>query len=275
MNTCESYAALLDAFAEGDLFTEDMLQVQKHLNDCPACQAYLDDLFAMRAAFPTIEDTEVPTGFADSVMAAVAAHPRAAAPAEPAPRKKKSPWAKVVLPLAACCAIVVLLQSGPFGGSKKESAFDVSYSSGVTSEPSKAKEAAPAAEAPAALADSAAVAEEGVAEAKKSTHVPAAGETEAAMEPQSTLTADEYSATVNGRIANGTVYLHAAELPAEAAELLEDYTPVEETADAVHYHLSAADYAQLESRLADAGISYLAEDGIEPTTDLVLVVLSK
>ena len=31
MNTCESYAALLDAFAEGDLFTEDMVQVQQHL----------------------------------------------------------------------------------------------------------------------------------------------------------------------------------------------------------------------------------------------------
>ena len=140
MNTCESYAALLDAFAEGDLFTEDMLQVQKHLNDCPACQAYLDDLFTMRAAFPTIEDTEVPAGFADSVMAAVAAHPRTAVPAEPVSRKKKSPWAKVVLPLAACCAIVVLLQGGPFGA-KKESAFDVSYSSAVSHEAEKAKEA--------------------------------------------------------------------------------------------------------------------------------------
>jgi len=271
MNTCESYAALLDAFAEGDLFTEDMLQVQKHLNDCPACQAYLDDLFAMRAAFPTIEDTEVPDGFTDSVMAAVAAHPRAAAPAESAPRKKKSPWAKVVLPLAACCAIVVLLQGGPFG-SKKESAFDVSYSR----EPAKTEEAAPAAEAPAAaLADSVAVAEEGIVEAKSS-HAPKAGQTEAVEEPQSTLTADAYSEdTENGRIITEPVYLHVAELPAEAAELLEDYTPVEETADAVHYHLSAADYAQLESRLADAGISYLAEDGIEPTTDLVLVVLSK
>ena len=29
------------------------------------------------------------------------------------------------------------------------------------------------------------------------------------------------------------------------------------------------------SRLADAGISYLAEAGLDPTTDLVLVVLSK
>jgi hypothetical protein len=269
MNTCESYAALLDAFAEGDLFTEDMIQVQKHLNDCPACQAYLDDLFAMRAAFPTIEDTEVPEGFADRVMAAVAAHPRTAAPAEPAPRKKKSPWTKVVLPLAACCAIVVLLQGGPFGA-KKETAFDVSYSR----EPAKTEEAAPAAEAPtAALEDSVAVAEEGVMEAK-SIHAPVAAQTEPAEEPKTAPTADEYLED-NDRSINEPVYLYAAELPAEAAEFLKDYTPADETTDAVYYHLSAAEYTQLESRLADAGISYLAEAGLDPTTDLVLVVLSK
>ena len=44
MNTCEFYAALLDAFAEGDLFTEDMVRVQQHLLNCPNCQSYLDDL---------------------------------------------------------------------------------------------------------------------------------------------------------------------------------------------------------------------------------------
>ena len=203
------------------------------------------------------------------VMAAVAAHPRTAAPAEPSPRRKKSPWAKVVLPLAACCASVVLLQGGPFGA-KKETAFDVSYSR----EPAKTEEAAPAAEAPtAALEDSVAVAEEGVVEAK-SIHAPVAAQTEPAEEPKTKLTADEYSEE-DERIINGPVYLHVAGLPAEAAELLADYTPVEETADSFHYHLSATEYAQLESRLADAGISYLVEEGIDPTTDLVLVILSK
>ena len=78
MKECEKYAALLDAFSEGDLFLEDMVQVQTHLMNCPGCQAYLEDLLAMRAAFPSVEDTEVPEGFADRVMAAVAEHPRAA-----------------------------------------------------------------------------------------------------------------------------------------------------------------------------------------------------
>ena len=31
MKECEKYAALLDAFSEGDLFMEDMVQVQNHL----------------------------------------------------------------------------------------------------------------------------------------------------------------------------------------------------------------------------------------------------
>ena len=266
MNTCESYAALLDAFAEGDLFTEDMLQVQKHLNDCPACQAYLEDLFTMRAAFPTIEDTEVPAGFADSVMAAVAAHPRAAVPADPTPRKKKTPWTKVALPLVACCAIMVLLQGGPFGGSRQESAQIISYSSGVSREPIKTDEAAPAAEAPAAaLADAIAETEERIVESK-SISAPAASQSEVGEDPQSAEPAE---------MLDGTVYLHAAQLPAEAAILLENFTPMEQTETAAYYQVTQADYTTIQNRLADAGISYLAEDGLDPTTDLVLIILSK
>ena len=79
MNHCESYEPLLDAFTEGDLFMEDMVWVQQHLNNCPDCQAYVEDLLAIRAAFPTVEETEVPAGFTASVMAAVAAT-RCAAP---------------------------------------------------------------------------------------------------------------------------------------------------------------------------------------------------
>ena len=117
MNHCESYEPLLDAFTEGDLFMEDMVWVQQHLNNCPDCQAYVEDLLAIRAAFPTVEETEVPAGFTASVMAAVAATPQATAPkaaAEAAPKaaKKRTPWVKVLSGLAACCAIVLLAQGG-------------------------------------------------------------------------------------------------------------------------------------------------------------------
>lgn len=271
MNTCESYAALLDAFAEGDLFTEDMIRVQQHLNTCPACQAYLEDLLTIRAAFPTVEDTDVPDGFAESVMAAVAAHPRTAA--APVPQKKKTPWVKILAPLAACCAIVVLLQGGPFGG-RKEEAVSISYSAAPSAAMVTADDAAEAAP----------VTEEGIvmepkAEAPQGESAGgAAPEQEpAAAAPKSKNLPSQMAETVHEPtyLNDTVVFRHVMELPAEAAELLSGHEPVQETEDAWHYHISQADYTELQTRLADAGIAYMAEAGIDPDTDLVLVIISK
>ena len=60
MKYCETYAALLDLFVDGELSFEEMLEVQAHLDECPACRSYVDDAMAIRAAFPDVEDTEVP-----------------------------------------------------------------------------------------------------------------------------------------------------------------------------------------------------------------------
>ena len=127
MNHCASYEPLLDAFAEGDLFMEDMVWVQQHLNTCPDCQAYVDDLLTIRAAFPTVEETEVPADFTANVMAAIAANPRQAVSESPVKSaKRKTPWGKMLAPLAACCAIVILAQVAPrmlgSGGSKEAAA---------------------------------------------------------------------------------------------------------------------------------------------------------
>ena len=48
MKYCEEYAALLDLFVDGELSLEEMLEVQAHLDECPACRAYVDD--ALRGA---------------------------------------------------------------------------------------------------------------------------------------------------------------------------------------------------------------------------------
>ena len=155
MNHCESYEPLLDAFTEGDLFMEDLVWVQKHLNECPKCRAYVDDLIAIRAAFPTVEETELPLGFTASVMGAVVDTPQAAVPvtakAKPASASKKTPWVKVLSGLAACCAIVLLAQGVP------------QLAGGGTNMPSRVEEAVPESEALYYTADS--VAETG-AEAK-------------------------------------------------------------------------------------------------------------
>ena len=129
MKHCETYAALLDLYVDGELSLEEMLEVQAHLDECPACQSYVDDALNMRAAFPDAGETEVPEGFAAGVMAKIQAVP--AAPR----KKKKTPWVGVLASLAACCAIVILQQNGPLPGGGNDSAsvaYDVAAEEPVT-----------------------------------------------------------------------------------------------------------------------------------------------
>ena len=104
MDTCQEFAALLDLYVDGELPPAEAERVQAHLETCGVCRSYVDDIQAIRAAFPTIEDTPVPEGFADGVMAAIRAGK--------APRKRQSAprWARVALPLAACLAIFAVVQ---------------------------------------------------------------------------------------------------------------------------------------------------------------------
>ena len=259
MKECEKYAALLDAFSEGDLFMEDMVQVQNHLMNCPDCQAYLEDLLAMRAAFPTVEDTEVPEGFADRVMAAVAEHPRAAAPA-PAPKAKKQPWRKLLVPLAACCALVILLgRTAISGGSNKEAAVmtvETAVAEECAMEEPKAKQSTAdgltedAAEAPAAAYDGAA--QESPAETEmaandsysytadtKSETVTIGGE-EYVLTTSTTEAAPEEAESPILR--DGTEFVLTA---AEAGDTLKDFTLVAETETELYYELTARQYTGL------------------------------
>ena len=146
MKNCLEYAALLDSFVDGELTAEEAVRVQKHLEACAACRAYVDDALAIRACFPSVEDTEVPEGFAGSVAAAVreSAAPQAAGRRRPEKRRGAAPWARTFLPLAACCAIVSLLTKTPLSASDNAS-------------PEAAFHAAPAGmEEPLAAADAAA-----------------------------------------------------------------------------------------------------------------------
>ena len=120
MKYCEDYAALLDPYIDGELSPEDTGRVREHLRQCNGCRAYVQAALLMREQFPEIEYTQVPDGFAESVMGAI----RSGA----APQKKcRSPWMKVLVPLAACCAIVVLVKSLPTGFTNLDTAASNSY----------------------------------------------------------------------------------------------------------------------------------------------------
>ena len=118
MKTCEEYAALLDMYVDGFCTDEESAQVRKHLAECEACRMYVAQILQMKEAFPDAEETEVPEGFAESVMTAVRAS------AEPRKKRMKT-WQKTLLQMAACMAIVIAL--GPLserltGGMKAEDA---------------------------------------------------------------------------------------------------------------------------------------------------------
>ena len=69
MNIHEN-TALLDAFVDGELTSEEMISVQSHLDECPECRAYVDDALAIRASFPTEDDVQLPADFAENGDAA-------------------------------------------------------------------------------------------------------------------------------------------------------------------------------------------------------------
>ena len=274
MKYCEDYAALLDLYVDGELSPEDMDRVRAHLETCSGCRAYVDDALAIRAAFPDVEDTEVPTGFAESVMSAV----QAAAQERPAaPQAKKRHWGRVLLPLAACCAIVILLH-GVTGSKNSPVEFATASSSATdtatTESESIAETEEAAAEAPTETpadgaadggaapetrvafttsdagtcasvndqASSKALPETGVVEAPAGAAVPEAQ----AAEPE------EFGVEAASSVsAFATLRLTTA----QAGELLAEHTPVSDADGVLCYELSREDYDALLAALADTGIT--------------------
>ena len=274
MKYCEDCAALLDLYVDGELSPEDMDRVRAHLETCSGCRAYVDDALAIRAAFPDVEDTEVPTGFAESVMSAV----QAAAQERPAaPQAKKRHWGRVLLPLAACCAIVILLHG--VTGSKNSPVEFATASSSATDTATTESE-------------SIAETEEAAAEAPAETPADGAADGGAAPETRVAFTTSDAGtcASVNDQASSkalpetGVVEVPAgaavpeaqAEEPeeagveaassvsafatlrlttAQAGELLAEHTPVSDADGVLCYELSREDYDALLAALADTGIT--------------------
>ena len=261
MKYCENFAALLDPFVDGELSPDEMARVQAHLDGCPACRAYADDALAIRASFPDAEDTPVPDGFAESVMARIRAE--AASQAEAAPQKKTSrPWLKALASLAACCAIV-LLAAPMFSHSSKT-------------------EAAPA-EAPAAAADTAASTERAM-EFALTEEAPAGESAEESREDLASSKLYDAAPSPSAAADSGaTAYFTEAD-PAswltltaeEAGSLLADFTPAEETETELRYELTSGELETLLAALSEAGIVPSGElHPAEMEDSYVLVLVTK
>ena len=274
MKYCENYAALLDLYVDGELSPEDMDRVRAHLETCSGCRAYVDDALAIRAAFPDVEDTEVPTGFAESVMSAV----QAAAQERPAaPQAKKRHWGRVLLPLAACCAIVILLH-GVTGSKNSPVEFATASSSATdtatTESESIAETEEAAAEAPAETPADGAAESGGTPETRVAFTTSDAG-TGASVNDQASSKALPETGVVEVP-AGAAVPEAQAEEPeeagveaassvsafatlrlttAQAGDLLAEHAPVSDADGVLCYELSREDYDALLAALADTGIT--------------------
>ena len=260
MKYCENFAALLDPFVDGELSPDEMARVQAHLDGCPACRAYVDDALAIRASFPDAEDTPVPDGFAESVMARIRAE--AASQAEAAPQKKTSrPWLKALASLAACCAIV-LLAAPMFSHSSKT-------------------EAAPA-EAPAAAADTAASTERAM-EFALTEEAPAGESAEESREDLASSKLYDAAPAPSAADSGATAYCTEADTTSwltltaeEAGSLLADFTPAEETETELRYELTSGELETLLAALSEAGIVPSGElHPAEMEGSYVLVIVTK
>ena len=263
MNIHEN-TALLDAFLDGELTSDEMIQVQAHLDECPACQAYVDDALAIRAAFPTEDDIPLPADFSENVMRSVAKAPQS--------RPKKQPWGKLAA-AAACLAVIVLVQHSALGGTgstDSSAAYDTAAVMDVA-----AAESAPAErtmDSPSAGAESEDAADDsaeaftatsgGSLETQKSKDTAAY----TSGSGQSGIQVDLPSASEDAAQENGASVtvgpFNQADLPtvhvsaADIGDLLDGREPAEtENSGTLRYLLTRQEYDDLVAELADRGVS--------------------
>lgn len=262
MNIHEN-TALLDAFVDGELTSDEMIQVQAHLDECPACQAYVDDALAIRAAFPTEDDIPLPADFSENVMRSVAKAPQS--------RPKKQPWGKLAA-AAACLAVIVLVQHGALGSTgstDSASAYDTAAMMDVATTESAAAERSM--DSPSAGAES-----EDAADDNRDTFAATSGdslETQKSKDTaaytsgsgQSGIQVDLPSASEDAAQENGASVTvgpsNQADLPtvhvsaADIGDLLDGREPAEtENSGTLRYLLTRQEYDDLVAELADRGV---------------------
>ena len=282
MKYCEEFEALLDLYVDGELEAADMIRVQEHLDTCPACQSYVDELLAIRAAFPEIEDTVVPEGFAAGVMNAIAAS---------APRKttkRATPWKKILVPMAACLAVVVMALplTGVMNNARMESAAPAEapaaaaslYTADMaeTAEDSPAEKVAEAPAAAPAMEEAADIYYQTTANEPAETEAVAATGTTSRIGEETGPLQDgaEPEAPAAAKQVGGTPCA-VVTLPPEGAnlELLFGRAADRQTADRMEFDLPISDYEMLLIQLDESGLEYLAEEYPAADGDTILVII--
>ncbi|HEX5098797.1 MAG TPA: zf-HC2 domain-containing protein [Polyangiaceae bacterium] len=111
MSGCRKVVTLLDAYADGELEPEHVLEIEGHLSDCEGCSARLQLEHATRKSLrrQVYADAQPSMAFQDRILASMQAEAERAAVAELDSGRRGGPlsWASIV-PLAAAAAIALL-----------------------------------------------------------------------------------------------------------------------------------------------------------------------
>ncbi|MDE6996308.1 MAG: zf-HC2 domain-containing protein [Oscillospiraceae bacterium] len=147
MKSCEQYELLASLVLDGEATGEEQAELAAHLETCPACRAYAEDIRRIHKVF-ACEDIAVPAGFAVRVMDRV----RDTAQDRPGKEPKKvyafPRWQRWTA-LAACCAMVILGVWTSWRTGVKDSAVSTDIGPRMASDTSGgAVNAAPAAQEP-------------------------------------------------------------------------------------------------------------------------------
>lgn len=272
MTYCKEFSALLDPYIDGELSPEETARVREHLHTCDGCRAYVQAALAIRDAFPEAEDTPVPDGFAAGVMAAIRG-------------------AKTLLPLAACCAVVVLAVSGlPRPGGTAVTDHPESHAeiaapaeAAVPNVDSVEEDTAATAYATQSDEDTADVPDSTVSEAiapEADTVAPGTQDQLApASDSKSSILSREGSSADVPETAPATFAIQSPSLTLtaeEAGSLLDSYTPISESDGTLVYELTAAEYTALLQQLEQQGLAIAgaatAEEAEADGTILVHVI---
>lgn len=117
LERCEEFLELVSAFVDERLEGGELLRLERHLESCPGCRAFEQDLRRFGELLQAAEAfrplRRPPAGFAASVAARAAAGPAASTVPFPAPapprRLRPLPWISVA---AAAAAALLLAWSG-------------------------------------------------------------------------------------------------------------------------------------------------------------------
>lgn len=114
MNCCEPFELLASLVIDGEATLEERGRLEEHLETCPGCRAYFEDLQRIHGTFAR-EDASLPEGFAARVMYRVREtpqdRPEEAKAGKPEQEKKKTllfPHWRRWAALAACCALAAV-----------------------------------------------------------------------------------------------------------------------------------------------------------------------